>query len=231
MARTDWNALLRAEIDAPYFGELRAFVAAERAGGVVYPPPALEFAALHRTAHSSVKVVIVGQDPYHGPGQAEGLSFSVPAGVAPPPSLRNILTELRDDLGVAPAAHGSLHHWADQGVLLLNSTLTVRAGAAGSHAGHGWERFTDAVLGALDRKDTRVVFVLWGAAARRKAALVTSPQHVVVASPHPSPLSAHQGFFGSRPFSKVNDALEAAGLEPIDWSLPAVPSGGSLGPG
>lgn len=227
MARTDWNPLLRGELDAPYFADLRAFVAAERAEHTVYPPPALEFAALHRTPYASVKVVIVGQDPYHGPGQAEGLCFSVPDGVAPPPSLRNILTELRDDLGVPPAGHGSLRHWADQGVLLLNSTLTVRAGAAGSHAGRGWERFTDAVLATVDRKAERVVFVLWGASARRKQALVTGAHHVVVASPHPSPLSAHNGFFGSRPFSKVNDALVAAGLDPVDWALPPRLSGGS----
>jgi len=227
VTRTDWNPVLRAELDAPYFADLRAFVAAERAASTVYPPPALEFAALHRTPYTAVKVVIVGQDPYHGPGQAEGLCFSVPDGVAIPPSLRNILAELRDDLGVPPARSGSLHHWADQGVLLLNSTLTVRAGAAGSHVGRGWERFTDAVLGAVDRSSERVVFVLWGAAARRKRSLVTGAAHVVIESAHPSPLSAHNGFLGSRPFSRVNEALVAAGRAPVEWAPPMSSSGGT----
>ena len=177
------------------------------------------FAALHLTALSQVKVLILGQDPYHGPGQAHGLCFSVRPGTPPPPSLKNIFTELRDDLGIEAPAHGDLSAWARQGVLLLNATLTVRARQAASHQGKGWERFTDAVIRAVNDKPERVVFILWGNAARKKPALVDTDRHVVVESAHPSPLSAHRGFFGSRPFSRANEALVAAGREPVDWRL------------
>lgn len=225
--RTDWNPLLRAQFDEPYWKELRAFVAAERAAHTVYPPADEEFAALHRTPYCSVKAVILGQDPYHGPGQAHGLCFSVRPGVPPPPSLRNVFRELHDDLGLDPPRHGCLDAWADQGVLLLNTSLTVRAGAAASHQGRGWERFTDEVIRIVNEKEERVVFILWGAAARRKKALVDRSRHGIVESAHPSPLSAHNGFLGSRPFSRTNALLVEAGVEPIDWRIPEfdAPSG------
>jgi uracil-DNA glycosylase len=164
-------------------------------------------------------VVILGQDPYHGPNQAHGLCFSVRPGVAIPPSLVNIHNELRADLGIEPPGHGNLSAWAEQGVLLLNTTLTVRAGQAASHQGKGWETFTDEVLRAVDDKPTRVVFILWGASARKKRSLIDTSRHAIIESAHPSPLSAHNGFIGSRPFSRTNEALTAAGLAPIDWTL------------
>lgn len=218
--RTDWNPVLRDQLAAPYWAELQQFIAEERAHGPVYPAPDEVFAALHLTPYSTVKVLILGQDPYHGPGQAHGLCFSVRRGVPAPPSLQNIFKELEADLGVAPPRHGCLDAWAEQGVLLLNATLTVRARQAASHQGKGWERFSDAVIRAVNDKPERVVFVLWGASARRKRALVDLDRHVVIESPHPSPLSAHNGFFGSRPFSRANDALVEAGREPVDWRLP-----------
>ena len=218
--RTDWNPILREELAQPYWAELQAFVAEERAHHQVFPPADEVFAALNQTPYASVKVVILGQDPYHGPGQAHGLCFSVRRGVPVPPSLRNIFTELRDDLGITPPRHGNLEAWARQGVLLLNTSLTVRAHQAASHHGRGWERFTDQVIRAVDAKPERVVFILWGAAARKKRALVDTSRHVVLESAHPSPLSAHNGFFGSRPFSRANAALEAAGREPVDWRIP-----------
>jgi uracil-DNA glycosylase len=218
---TDWNPLLRGEFDKPYWAELQAFVAAERARAEVFPPADQVFAALHLTSYAATRVVLLGQDPYHGRGQAHGLCFSVRRGVAPPPSLQNVFRELHDDLGVDPPGHGNLEAWTMQGVLLLNTCLTVRSGAAGSHHGKGWETFTDEVLRVVNAKTERVVFLLWGAPARRKAALVDTSRHVVVQSAHPSPLSAHQGFFGSRPFSRTNAALEEAGLAPIDWRIPA----------
>lgn len=218
--RTDWNPLLRAELVKPYWQELRAFVAHERASHQVFPPPDEVFAALHQTPYASVKVVILGQDPYHGPGQAHGLCFSVRPVVPLPPSLRNVFTELETDLGIAPPGHGCLDAWAEQGVLLLNTSLTVRAHQAGSHHGKGWEVFTDQVIRAVDAKPERVVFILWGAAARKKKALVDGSRHRVIESAHPSPLSAHNGFFGSRPFSRTNDALLAAGREAVDWRIP-----------
>ena len=220
-AKTDWNPILRSELDAPYFQELQRFVASERAGRPVYPPPDEVFAALHLTPYAEVKVLILGQDPYHGANQAHGLCFSVRPGIALPPSLENIFAELASDLGVARPDHGCLDSWARQGVLLLNATLTVRAGQAASHQGKGWERFTDAVIEAVNRKPERVVFILWGASARRKKALIDTSRHVVIESAHPSPLSARNGFFGSRPFSRANEALVAAGRAPIDWSIPA----------
>lgn len=216
---TDWNPVLRAELAKPYWAELQRFVSAERSRGDVYPPREQVFAALHATSLADCRVLILGQDPYHGPGQAHGLCFSVSAGVAVPPSLQNIYKELHADLGLAVPRHGSLEPWAKQGVLLLNAVLTVRAHAAASHQKRGWETFTDAVIGAVNDKAERVVFVLWGASARKKKALVDESRHVVIESAHPSPLSAHNGFFGSRPFSQINAALEAAGRPPIDWTL------------
>ncbi len=218
--RTDWNPILRDELAQPYWAELQAFLADERSRHQVFPPAEEVFAALHQTPYASVKVVILGQDPYHGPGQAHGLCFSVRKGVAVPPSLRNIFTELHDDLGISPPRHGNLDAWTRQGVLLLNTSLTVRAHQAASHHGRGWERFTDQVIRAVNDKPERVVFILWGGAARKKRSLVDTGRHVVLESAHPSPLSAHNGFFGSRPFSRANAALEAAGREPVDWRIP-----------
>ncbi len=219
MPRTDWNPILRGEFDKPYWGSLAQYVADERGNGPVYPPPDQVFAALHLTPYASVKVLILGQDPYHGPRQAHGLCFSVPHGVPPPPSLQNIFTELRDDMGIEPPSHGNLEPWARQGVLLLNAFLTVRARSAASHRSAGWETFTDEVIRAVSAKPERVVFILWGAFARRKKTLVDMTRHVVIESAHPSPLSAHNGFLGSRPFSRANAALAEAGRDPVDWSL------------
>lgn len=219
-ARTDWNPLLRAELGKPYWSALQHFVAEERQRHEVYPAHEQVFAALHLTPHSSVKVVILGQDPYHGPGQAHGLCFSVPPGVSAPPSLQNVLKELQADLSIDPPNHGCLDAWAQQGVLLLNTTLTVRAHAAASHQGKGWETFTDEVIRAVSDKPDRVVFILWGAAARKKRGLVDATRHAVIESAHPSPLSAHNGFFGSRPFSRANAALLDGGREPVDWRIP-----------
>ena len=217
--KTDWNPVLRGEFDKPYWKELTAFVAAERARGHVYPPHEDVFAALHLTPYADVRVLILGQDPYHGHGQAHGLCFSVRRGVPAPPSLVNILKELHDDLGCPIPEHGCLDEWARRGVLLLNAVLTVRARQAASHAGKGWERFTDEVIRVVNAKDERVVFILWGSYARKKKALIDTSRHVVIESAHPSPLSAHNGFLGSRPFSKANAALVEAGREPIDWCL------------
>ena len=219
MTTTDWNPPLRDELTKAYWAPLQQFVADARAQGGVYPAPADTFGALHLTPYAQVKVLILGQDPYHGPGQAHGLCFSVRPGVALPPSLQNIFKELRADVGCAPSAHGDLSVWASQGVLLLNSVLTVGAGAAGSHANRGWEHFTDAVIGAVSAKTEPVVFLLWGAYARKKKALVDPTRHVVIESAHPSPLSAHHGFFGSRPFSRTNEALRQVGRSPVSWCL------------
>jgi uracil-DNA glycosylase len=216
-AKTDWNPILRREFQKPYWQNLQTFVASQRAEHQVFPPHDEVFAALHLTPYSAVKVLILGQDPYHGPGQAHGLCFSVKPPVPPPPSLVNIFKELRDDVGVAPPGHGSLEAWARQGVLLLNAVLTVRAHSAASHAGKGWETFTDEVIRAVNEKTDTVVFVLWGGYARKKKALIDTSRHVVIESAHPSPLSAHNGFIGSKPFSKINAALVAAGRDPIDW--------------
>jgi len=219
MTRTDWNPLLRAQFDLPYWHELQAFVNAERRDGVVYPPVDDVFAALHLTPYADVEVMILGQDPYHGPGQAHGLCFSVRRGTRVPPSLMNIHKELHADLGLAIPDHGNLEAWARQGVLLLNTTLTVRAGQAASHQGHGWETFTDEVIRVVNDKDERVVFILWGSAARRKRELIDTTRHTIIESAHPSPLSAHNGFFGTKPFSRANAALVEAGRTPIDWDL------------
>ena len=216
---TDWNPLLRDQFDEPYWAELQAFVADERQRHTVYPPADEVFAALHATPYAATKVMILGQDPYHGPNQAHGLCFSVRRGVRVPPSLANIHQELHADLGLAIPDHGNLERWARGGVLLLNTTLTVRAGQAASHQKRGWERFTDRVIEVVNDKRDRVVFVLWGASARRKRALIDTGRHTIVESAHPSPLSARNGFFGSRPFSRTNEALAAAGRDPIDWAL------------
>jgi len=216
---TDWNPILRAEFDQPYWRELQAFVSNERSTYDVYPSNDDVFRALHLTSYDDTRVMILGQDPYHGPGQANGLAFSVADGVAIPPSLRNIHTELESDLGIVPPGHGNLEKWAKSGVLLLNTTLTVRARTAASHQKRGWETFTDRVIEAVSAKAERVVFILWGNSARKKKTLIDQTNHVVIESPHPSPLSAHRGFLGSKPFSQANAALTEAGLEPVDWSL------------
>ena len=217
---TDWNPVLRSEFAKTYWADLQDFVAAERAQYTVFPPHDQVFAALHLTSYANTRVVILGQDPYHGAGQAHGLCFSVQPGVSVPPSLANIYRELRDDVGGTTPQHGTLESWARQGVLLLNTTLTVRSGLAASHQGKGWETFTDEILRVVNDKPHPVVFVLWGASARKKKSLLDLSRHVAIESAHPSPLSARNGFFGSRPFSRTNAALEAAGLEPIDWQLP-----------
>ena len=222
MATTDWNPILRAEFDKAYWAELQGFVQQERRQGPVFPPDDEVFAALHLTPHADTKVLILGQDPYHGPGQAHGLCFSVRPDVAVPPSLMNIYKELQSDLGLAPPGHGNLESWARQGVLLLNAVLTVRAHNAGSHRNRGWETFTDEVIAAVNAKPERVVFILWGAYARKKKPLIDVERHVIIESPHPSPLSAHNGFFGTRPFSRANEALVAAGREPVDWAIPPI---------
>ena len=216
---TDWNPLLRDQFDETYWSELMAFVNKERSEHVVYPPHEEVFAALHLTSFTDTRVVILGQDPYHGPKQAHGLCFSVRRGVPIPPSLRNIHQELHDDIGIDIPEHGSLEKWAANGVLLLNTTLTVRAHAAASHQGHGWERFTDRIIEVVNEKSSTIVFILWGAAARKKKSMIDTDRHTVIESAHPSPLSARNGFFGSRPFSKANDALARNGLPPVDWSL------------
>lgn len=220
MTTTDWNPILRSEFSKPYWAELQQFVHEERSDHQVFPPHDEVFAALHLTPFEAVKVMILGQDPYHGPGQAHGLCFSVRPGVTPPPSLVNIFAEMESDLGIPPPDHGHLSHWARQGVLLLNTTLTVRARKAGSHQKKGWETFTDEVIKAVSAKEDLVVFVLWGASAGRKRDLIDTDRHRVITAPHPSPLSAHRGFFGSRPFSTINRILEENGREPIDWALP-----------
>lgn len=224
LAATDWAPVLRDQFNEPYWSKLQAFVAAERAANLVYPPADEVFGALQLTSHADVNVVVLGQDPYHGPDQANGLAFSVRPPVRPPPSLANIFKELEADLGVPRAEHGSLVSWAQQGVLLLNATLTVRAHAAASHQKQGWETFTDHVLRVVNDKPETVVFVLWGASARKKAKFIDTSRHVIIESPHPSPLSAHRGFFGSRPFSRINQALAAAGRGAINWELPVAPA-------
>jgi len=219
-----WLSVLRPEFDESYMKALKTFLAEEREGGQrVFPRPSEWFRALDLTPLDQVRVVILGQDPYHGEGQAHGLAFSVQPGVRPPPSLVNIYKEMASDLGIAPPSHGLLDHWARQGVLLLNSVLTVRMGQAASHQGRGWERFTDAVIRAVAAKPEPVVFILWGAYAQKKAGFVREMgegRHCVLTSVHPSPLSARGGFFGSKPFSKANAFLAEHGQPPIDWALP-----------
>lgn len=216
----DWEAHLEQEFAQPYYLQLREFLVGEYNRGTVFPDKYDIFNALHYTSLADTKVVILGQDPYHGPGQAHGLSFSVKEGVPTPPSLQNMFKELRDDLGFNIPNNGYLLKWAQQGVLLLNTVLTVRAHEANSHKGQGWERFTDKVIETINRKDEPVVFLLWGSHAQKKAELITNRKHLQLRSPHPSPLSAHRGFFGSRPFSRANEFLKANGRGEIDWQIP-----------
>ncbi|MBR1694002.1 MAG: uracil-DNA glycosylase [Selenomonas sp.] len=218
----DWADLLTDELQQPYYRQLRQFLIQEYRTHRIYPDMFAIFNALHYTSYHDTKVVILGQDPYHGPGQAHGLSFSVMPGVQPPPSLLNIFKELQTDLGCTIPNNGCLKPWAEQGVLLLNTVLTVREHQAGSHQHHGWETFTDKIISLLNEREKPMAFILWGSPARRKKEMITNPQHYIVESPHPSPLSAHRGFFGSHPFSKVNDFLRATGQEPINWQLPNV---------
>ncbi len=216
-----WKKHLAVEFNKPYMLDLKAFLTSEKATGkTVYPPGPQIFAALNLTPLEKVKVVILGQDPYHGPGQAHGLSFSVPAGVRIPPSLVNIYAELENDLGVKPAPHGNLTSWAEQGVLLLNAVLTVNAHAAASHQKRGWERFTNRIIELVSAHAHPSAVVLWGSYAQKKAELIDSSRHMILKSAHPSPLSAHRGFLGSKPFSKINQFLIKTGQTPIDWRLP-----------
>lgn len=216
----DWEPLLSDELQQPYYRELRQFLIGEYRSCQIYPDMHDIFSALHYTSYAAVKVVILGQDPYHGPGQAHGLSFSVMPGVTPPPSLKNIFRELRDDVGCRIPNNGCLRPWAERGVLLLNTVLTVRAHEPNSHRGRGWETFTDKIISLLSGRTRPMAFILWGGPARKKKAMIASPPHFIVESAHPSPLSASHGFFGSRPFSRVNEFLKSAGEEPIDWQLP-----------
>lgn len=215
--QNDWAEVLDEEFEKPYYKELREFLKHAYASERVYPPMEDIYNALRVTPYASTKVVILGQDPYHGPGQAHGLSFSVRPGVQPPPSLLNIFKEMESDIGCARPNHGSLLGWAEQGVLLLNTTLTVAQGRPKSHAGHGWETLTDAIIAKLSARQTPMVFILWGAHAQSKVALIDTHRHHIIKSPHPSPLSASRGFFGSRPFSRANAYLIQDGLDPIDW--------------
>ncbi|AYC33931.1 uracil-DNA glycosylase [Pseudomonas cavernae] len=219
-----WKEALREEFDKPYMHELRAFLLNERqAGKTVFPPGPLIFNALNSTPLGQVKVVIIGQDPYHGPGQAHGLCFSVQPGVPVPPSLQNIYKELKRDLNIDPPTHGCLQHWAEQGVLLLNTSLTVEQACAGSHAKAGWQFFTDRVIEVVSSHQPRLVFLLWGAHAQSKERLIDPTKHLILRSPHPSPLSAHRGFIGNGHFGRTNKFLAQYGLQPIDWRLPAQP--------
>ena len=220
MITNDWLPAVREEFAKPYYRQLYQFVKEEYSRTVVYPPAEDIFNALHFTPLSEVKVLILGQDPYHNEHQAHGLSFSVlPDQKEIPPSLQNIYKELHDDLGCKIPNHGCLTKWAEQGVLMLNTVLTVRAHQANSHRGIGWEEFTDAAIMALNSQDRPIVFILWGAPAQRKARMLDNPKHLILKAPHPSPLSAYRGFFGSKPFSQTNDFLKEHGIEPIDWQI------------
>lgn len=218
--RNDWAEHLEDEFQRDYYIALRQFLIEEYKSRRVYPDMYDIFNALHETPFAGTRVVILGQDPYHGAGQAHGLSFSVKPGVTPPPSLQNIFKELHDDIGCPIPSHGHLSEWAKQGVLLLNTVLTVRSGSANSHRDKGWEVFTDKVIGALNRKTEPVVFILWGSHAQKKAELITNRGHYLIKSPHPSPYSADRGFFGSRPFSRANRFLADNGLPEVNWRLP-----------
>ncbi len=216
-----WQRVLAPQLAQPYMQSLREFLSSEKkAGKVIYPPSAEVFAAFQATSFDRVKVVILGQDPYHGPGQAHGLCFSVRGGTQPPPSLVNIFKEIEQDLGIAPSGNGDLSYWARQGVLLLNAVLTVQQGNAGSHQGKGWETLTDAIIDHLNQQRHGLVFLLWGSHAQKKGARIDRQRHQVLQAPHPSPLSAHRGFFGCRHFSQVNDYLASRQQLPIDWSVP-----------
>lgn len=217
---SSWDAYLAPELKKPYMQETLEFLESERgAGKKIYPAAENVFQALKLTPFDSVKVVIIGQDPYHGEGQAHGLCFSVNKGVKIPPSLVNIFKELESDLGVNPPAHGDLSNWSKQGVLLLNNVLTVEDGKPGSHHKKGWETFTDKVIEALNHHRENLVFILWGSPAQKKASAVDKKRHLVIESPHPSPLSSYRGFFGSKPFSKTNDFLKSKKIIPVDWKI------------
>lgn len=215
----EWDELLKGEFEKPYYLQLRQFLKTEYNTYTIYPNMYDIFNALKLTPYNDVKAVILGQDPYHEPNQAHGLAFSVKDGVEPPPSLKNIYKELNTDLGLPIPKKGDLTKWAEQGVLLLNTSLTVRRGQANSHRGKGWEIFTDSIIKIMNEREKPVVFILWGANARAKTALITNPNHKILTCAHPSPLSAYNGFFGCRHFSKCNDFLKEKGIEPIDWSL------------
>lgn len=217
--KNDWSGLLEAEFQKDYYLKLRQFLAAEYQTRTVYPDKYDIFNALHYTSYQNVKVVILGQDPYHGPGQAHGLSFSVKPGIPAPPSLMNIYKELHSDLGCYIPNNGYLKKWADRGVMLLNTALTVRAGEANSHQRKGWELFTDRIIYLLNDREDPIVFILWGSNAQSKTSIINNTRHCIIKSPHPSPLSAHRGFFGSKPFSKANAFLVSIGKEPIDWQI------------
>jgi uracil-DNA glycosylase len=220
-----WKAPLQPELDSDYMAALRSFLKAEKAAGkIIYPHSSNWFRALDLTPLDRVQTVILGQDPYHGPGQAHGLCFSVQSVVRTPPSLVNIFKEMESDLAIPRAKHGNLEHWATQGVLLLNSVLTVEAGQAASHQKRGWELFTDAIIRIINDRPDPAVFLLWGAYAQKKAAFVDSSRHLVLKAAHPSPLAAHNGFFGCRHFSQTNAFLQAMHLKPIDWALPENPN-------
>ncbi|MCM3567067.1 uracil-DNA glycosylase [Neobacillus mesonae] len=218
--KNDWAPLLEGEFNKPYYQHLRKFLAQEYQSRTVYPDMYDIYNALHFTSFTDTKVVIIGQDPYHGPGQAHGLSFSVQPGVRIPPSLQNIYKELQTDLGCFIPNNGCLVKWAKQGVLMLNAVLTVRAGTPNSHKGLGWEQFTDKVIETLNQREKPVVFILWGNFAQQKQQFITSSRHFIIKSPHPSPFSANRGFFGSRPFSRTNAILRENGMQEIDWQIP-----------
>lgn len=214
-----WKSVLNDEFNAPYFSELKEFLIEEKKRYIIYPPGKLIFNAFNLTPFDSVRVVIIGQDPYHGAGQAHGLCFSVPKGIAPPPSLVNIFKEINDDIGIPVPAHGNLEKWARQGVFLLNATLTVRANQPGSHQRKGWEKFTDAVIRELSKQRVGLIFLLWGKFAHEKASLIDAKKHYILKAAHPSPYSAFNGFFGCRHFSKTNEILRNHGLPEIDWRI------------
>ncbi|MEY8291917.1 uracil-DNA glycosylase [Carnobacteriaceae bacterium 52-44] len=218
--RNNWQPIIEEAASTPTYQKLREFLKEEYSTYTIFPTMENIWTAFQWTDYEDVKVVILGQDPYHGEGQAHGLSFSVQPQVKIPPSLRNIYKELEDDLGISPVNHGYLKSWAEQGVFLLNAVLTVRSGEANSHRGKGWEELTDFAIASLNEREEPIVFILWGASARKKQALIDTDKHYVITSAHPSPLSAHRGFLGSKPFSKTNELLEASGQEPIDWQLP-----------
>ncbi|MEN8147029.1 MAG: uracil-DNA glycosylase [Campylobacterota bacterium] len=221
LEENSWKERLAEEFKKEYYKRLILFLREEDTAHTVYPPKGKRFNAYNTTPFEKVKVVIIGQDPYHGAGQAHGLAFSVQEGVAHPPSLKNIFKELHDDTGCAVPKNGTLTHWAEEGVFLLNTVLTVRASEAHSHKGEGWEHFTDATISLISEQKEHVVFVLWGKPAQQKAALIDESRHLILRAPHPSPLSSYRGFFGSKPFSKTNDYLRANGISPIDWTLPS----------
>jgi uracil-DNA glycosylase len=217
--KNGWQELLGPEMEKPYYKSLREFLLGEYKSTTVYPDMYSIFNSLHLTDYKDVKAVILGQDPYHGPNQAHGLSFSVKHGVPAPPSLVNIFKELKVDLGYPAPSHGCLEKWAKEGVLLLNTVLTVRKGEANSHRERGWEKFTDEIIRLLNAREKPMVFILWGSPAIRKASMIDTRRHFVIKSPHPSPLSSYRGFFGSKPFSKTNEFLKENGIDPIDWKL------------